>query len=375
MWVVTFSSTTMASSTTMPMDIDKADSDTMFRVLPVAYRYMNDAMSEMGIVMVMMSVARQRPRKKNTTITTKSKAYITVSTSDAMVLRILSEVSTITPSFTSEGRRFWSVGSISSTLSEISTELAPLCFCITIIAPCSPLLYVSCVRSSSESSIRATSRRYTLRPSCEPTTILAISSEEPNSPCTRSEYVSEPMSNAPPGMLRFSAPMSDAICSMVMPYASRRCGSVYTWISRLGAPDIDTEPTPLIRARGLATASSRILYRPGMLSDARTDSMIIGIMSVENLKIIGVSESSGSIDDTMSSLSRTSLVRTSISSPYSNSRVITDMFSRDFDVMCLRLLTELSTFSSGRVTFCSMSCALAPVYVVITMMVLVSISG
>ena len=60
------------------MDIDKADSDTMFRVLPVAYRYMNYAMSEMGIVMVMMSVARQRPRKKNTTITTKSKAYITV---------------------------------------------------------------------------------------------------------------------------------------------------------------------------------------------------------------------------------------------------------------------------------------------------------
>ena len=38
MWVVTFSSTTMASSTTIPMAIDKAESDTMLSVLPVAYR-------------------------------------------------------------------------------------------------------------------------------------------------------------------------------------------------------------------------------------------------------------------------------------------------------------------------------------------------
>ena len=36
MWVVTFSSTTMASSTTMPIEIDNADSDTMLSVLPVA---------------------------------------------------------------------------------------------------------------------------------------------------------------------------------------------------------------------------------------------------------------------------------------------------------------------------------------------------
>ena len=34
--VVTFSSTTMASSTTMPIEIDRAESDTMLSVLPVA---------------------------------------------------------------------------------------------------------------------------------------------------------------------------------------------------------------------------------------------------------------------------------------------------------------------------------------------------
>ena len=54
------------------------------------------------------------------------------------------------------------------------------------------------------------------------------------------------------------------------------------------------------------------------------------------------------------------LLSTSISSPYSNSRVITDMFSRDFEVMCLRSFTALRLFSSGRVTFCSISGALAP---------------
>ena len=38
MWVVTFSSTTMASSTTMPIAIARADIDMIFSVLPVAKR-------------------------------------------------------------------------------------------------------------------------------------------------------------------------------------------------------------------------------------------------------------------------------------------------------------------------------------------------
>lgn len=134
-------------------------------------------------------------------------------------------------------------------------------------------------------------------------------------------------------------------------------------------------PTPSMRARGLATPSSSILYRPAILSLASTESRHIGIMSVENLNIIGFSDSSGSIDFTISSLSRTSLVSTSISYPYSNSSVITEVFSRDSDVICLRCSTELREFSRGLVTFCSISSALAPGYIVITMMVFVSMSG
>ena len=76
----------------------------------------------------MMMVARQRPRKKKTTIETKSRASITVSNSVSMVLRMLSEVSMITPSFTSLGRFFCKRGKAFITSLEISTELAPDCF-------------------------------------------------------------------------------------------------------------------------------------------------------------------------------------------------------------------------------------------------------
>ena len=54
---------------------------------------------------------------------------------------------------------------------------------------------------------------------------------------------------------------------------------------------------------------------------------------------------------------------------------MTEVFSREVEVMCLRCSTELSVFSRGFVTFCSISFALAPGYIVITMMVFVSMSG
>ena len=51
----------------------------------------------------------------------------------------------------------------------------------------------------------------------------------------------------------------------------------------------------------------------GRLSSACTDNIKIGIMSVLNLKIIGVFTSSGRAEVTISNLSRTSLVNTSMS--------------------------------------------------------------
>ena len=103
--------------------------------------------------------------------------------------------------------------------------------------------------------------------------------------------------------------------------------------------------------------------------------MIIGISSALNLKMVGVEAPSGSVDLTISNLSRTSFVASSISTPYSNSRAMMLMFSFDLEVRFLRSLTPLREFSSTFVRFVSISSALAPGYAVITIMVLASKSG
>jgi hypothetical protein len=54
----------MASSTTIPIAIDRDDIDTMLRVLPVAQRYIKDARRDTGIESTMMNVARHLPRKR-----------------------------------------------------------------------------------------------------------------------------------------------------------------------------------------------------------------------------------------------------------------------------------------------------------------------
>ena len=112
-----------------------------------------------------------------------------------------------------------------------------------------------------------------------------------------------------------------------------------------------------------------------MLSSAVTESMTIGISSVPNLKSTGVPALSGNVERIMSILSRTSLVATSMSVPYSNSSVTIERFSFDCEDMSLRSLTVLSVFSMILVTLVSISAALAPGYEVSTMIVLVSIFG
>ena len=120
---------------------------------------MNEATNDIWMVIQIITVARQRPKNTNTTKITNNMAYMIVSSKLSMVFRMLSEVLTMIPSFTSLGNDFCNCGSISITFCEIATELAPDCFCTTIIAPCTPLLYVFCARSSTESTIFATSRR------------------------------------------------------------------------------------------------------------------------------------------------------------------------------------------------------------------------
>ena len=86
----------------------------------------------------------------------------------------------------------------------------------------------------------------------------------------------------------------------------------------------------------------------------------MGMSSALNLKMVGLEAPSGNWDLIMSSLSRTSLVATSMSVPYWNSSVRSETFSREEEVTSFRLATELREFSSSLVRLVSTSSALAP---------------
>ena len=181
---------------------------------------MNEAMSENGIVIPIITVALQRPRKMNTTNITNINAYAMVSPRAFTVCLMLSDESTMMSSFTSEGNVFCNSGNFARTRLAICTELPPDCFWIVIIAPCWPSVNVFWARSSVLSTRRATSFRYTFAPLYEPTTMLSISLGLLNSPSTRNAYVLLPMSKLPPGTFLFSAAMAELTLSTVMLYAS-----------------------------------------------------------------------------------------------------------------------------------------------------------
>ena len=112
-----------------------------------------------------------------------------------------------------------------------------------------------------------------------------------------------------------------------------------------------------------------------MLSLAVAVSSMMGMSSALNLKMTGRDAPSGRAEFTASSLSRTLLVASSMSVPYSKVSVSRETFSLDLEVSSLRFSTPFRAFSSTLVRLVSMSAALAPGYDAMTMMVLESDSG
>ena len=120
---VTFSRTTMASSTTMPIAMDRALIDMILSELPVAKRYSSEASRAMGILSTTMSVPFKRPRKRNTTSITTRKVMRMVRLRESMVRRILSELSTTVVILMSDGRLRCRLASVALTLRITSTVL------------------------------------------------------------------------------------------------------------------------------------------------------------------------------------------------------------------------------------------------------------
>ena len=140
MCVEMFSRTTMASSTTMPIAIARADIEMMLSVLPVAKRYISEARRASGMDRTMMKVDFQLPRKMKTTSMTTRKVMMMVSIRVLIVLMISREPSTIVVILTSAGRVF-SICFICFLMPRMTlTVLASLCFWMMMRAERSPLV-------------------------------------------------------------------------------------------------------------------------------------------------------------------------------------------------------------------------------------------
>ena len=81
----TSSTTTIASSTTMPIASTSASSETVLAEKPSASITANVPISDTGTAISGISVARKLPRNRKTTITTRMKASIRVWTTSSML--------------------------------------------------------------------------------------------------------------------------------------------------------------------------------------------------------------------------------------------------------------------------------------------------
>ena len=87
-WRSTFSTTTMASSTTSPTESTMASSVSRLMVKPNAWMRKTPPISETGIATTGTSAERKEPRKRKMTITTISSVSSSVSTTSLMALRM-----------------------------------------------------------------------------------------------------------------------------------------------------------------------------------------------------------------------------------------------------------------------------------------------
>ena len=121
----TASTTTMASSTTMPMASTSASSDTVLAEKPSASITAKVPISATGTAMIGIRVARRLPRKTKTTMATRTKASISVFLTLWMVAATNTVVSYMTSEATSSGKRGFSSSSFRFTASAVASALAP----------------------------------------------------------------------------------------------------------------------------------------------------------------------------------------------------------------------------------------------------------
>ncbi len=126
-WRETFSSTTMASSTTNPVAMVRAMRERLLRLKPARYITASVPMRETGTATAGMRVAGPSRRKRNTTSTTRITASASVRSTSRKEVRMVTDRSEAAVILMPAGMEACSTGRIALMRSTVSMMLAPGC--------------------------------------------------------------------------------------------------------------------------------------------------------------------------------------------------------------------------------------------------------
>ena len=133
------------------------------------------------------------------------------------------------------------------------------------------------------------------------------------------------------------------------------------------SPVVETLATPsILSSSGTISSKTSLVISLLLTSSCAMAATIIGIISGFSFIITGLEIESSQYAEIWSKLSRISIVTESILAVCSNSKITTETFSLDTDLISLILLVVAIDDSTGEVTTFSTSSGLAPGYVVIT---------
>jgi len=134
-----FSSTTMASSMTMPTASVSASMVSQFRLKPSAFMRVKVAITEHGMATAEITVARQLPMKRNTTTLASSAPTIRCFCTSASDMRMKRAWSRVIATSTPAGRPGRICSRRRVTASTVATVFAPDCLRTSSVRPLRPL--------------------------------------------------------------------------------------------------------------------------------------------------------------------------------------------------------------------------------------------
>jgi hypothetical protein len=311
-WRWMFSMTTMASSTRIPIDSDRASMVMLLKVKPITLMKAKVATTEVGIARALIRVARKSWRKIRIT-TTASRAPNQRSKRTSSMECSMKGALSVGTERRAPALAIWARSASTSlcTSRATSTVFAPDCLRTT--SPTAEIPFMEeCERASAvPSSTVATSPTRMRAPPVPGRRMSAISFVERTSPLVLTANSRRPSSMWPAGSSMFWACRAPIRSCTVRPRPSSRAGSGITWISRSCPPTRSTAPTPGMRwTRTLTMSSARwVNSRTGSLPDRAT--AITGAEPTSNFCTTGGSMPVGSLRRLVETRSRTSWAATS----------------------------------------------------------------